>query len=386
MTRPLRLVACTLVLALPLVAAAGCGAAKQKTVREEFTAAQAHLADSKAASFTLKLSDAQGNLAKLMTKQGDTPPALVQALLKGSVTYTADPAGDATFKAARAGSADPTDLKAAFQKVNLGFVVRDDKAELVEIRLVAGNLYAHVNLDEIGALAKAGGVDDFDAMLEENIAGKDARLNQGLADVRAGKWLTLPLATYLTQLQDLARTLAPGATPDPSKKYDFSGFGKKAFDAIKPYVKVTDANNSSADRVLDVKVQARPALKALLAVLKAEKDLPFGTLFAAVDTAEIDKNVKAGEAKGTITLHDSHLSKVSVDLESLRQLANDPGEDSFAAVNVVMEIDDSADQVSAPKNVSSLDLGALIEKLISGFFGAGMTGTMSQSTMGYAIG
>ena len=146
---------------------------------------------------------------------------------------------------------------------------------------------------------------------------------------------------------------------------------------MKPYVKVTDANDSSKDRVLDVKVQAAPALKALLAVLKAEKDLHFASMLADVSPAEIDKNVKGGEARGTIKLHDSHLTQVAVDLESLRQLSTDPGTDSFAGVQVVVDVDDSADQLSAPTDLSSLDLGALLDDFLKSF-----TAPMSSSFSG----
>ena len=381
MNRSLRLTAGTLVLALPLAAAAGCGAEKKKTIRQEFTAAQTHLGDSKAAAFTLSFDDSKGNFAKLLTSDGEAPEALVTAMLKGSITYIADPAGDATLRSVQAEAANPTDLKASLSKVNLAFVVRDDKADLAEIRLVAGDLYAHVNLDEVKVLAKAGGVDDLDAMLDENIGSADPRLASALKDVRAGKWLKLPLSTYLDKLQELAGSIVPGLPEQgTSKSYDFSGFGKKAYDAVKPYVKVTDANDDSKDRVLDVKVKARPALTALLGVLKAEKDLPFASLLGEVDAAEINDNVRDGEATGTISLRDSHLTEVAVDLESIRQLSTDPGTDSFAGVKVVVGIDDSAEAVAVPTEVSTVDLGAMIEEFL-GAFTEQMSGV---SSMGYS--
>jgi hypothetical protein len=366
--RSLRLTAGTLVLALPLVAAAGCGAEKKKTIRQEFTAAQKHLGDSKAAAFTLSFDDSKGNLAKLMNEDGEAPPALVSALLKGSITYVTDAAGDATLRSVQAEAANPTDLKASLSKVNVAFVVRDDKADVAEIRLVAGDLYAHVNYTEVKALAKAGGVDDLDAMLDENLGDADPRLATALNDVRAGKWLKLPLAKYLDQLQELAGSIAPGlGGTDTSKQYDFAGIGKKAYDAVKPYVKVTDANDSSKDRVLDVKVQARPALTALLGVLKAEKDFPLAAMLGEIKTSDITENIRDGEASGTIKLHESHLTEVAIDVESIRQLSTDPGTDSFEGVKVVLGIDDSADEVSAPTELSSVDLGAMIDEFLGSF-------------------
>ena len=62
MNRTPRLLAGTLVLALPLAAAAGCGAEKKKTVRQEFAAAQDHLGDSKSAAFTLKFVEGNATL------------------------------------------------------------------------------------------------------------------------------------------------------------------------------------------------------------------------------------------------------------------------------------------------------------------------------------
>lgn len=380
MTRSLRLLAGTLVLALPLAAAAGCGAEKKKTVKQEFAAAQSYLEDSKAASFTLRFDDAKGNFAKAINKNGHATPVLVTALLKGSITYVADPAGDATLKSVQGHGANPADLKAALNKVNLAFVVRDDKADLVELRLVAGDLYAHVNLTEIGVLAKAGGVNDFDKTLDENLGSMDPRFAQGLKDVRAGKWLKLPLAKYLDQLQQLAGGITGITPPTPKagKSYDLNGLGKRVYAAVKPYVKVTDANDSSKDRVLDVRVQAAPALKALLATLKAEKSLPFASVLGQVSPAEIDKKVKGGEARGTITLHNSHLRQVAVDLDSLRQLSTSPGQDSFAGVKVVVDVNDAADQLSAPTDLSSLDLGSVLDDFLKSFTGSAM-GSASSS-------
>jgi hypothetical protein len=199
--------------------------------------------------------------------------------------------------------------------------------------------------------------------------------------VRAGKWLKLPLAKYLDQLKDLAGTFS-GITPPssaPGKSYDVSGLFDKAYAAVKPYVKVTDANDSSKDRVLDVKVQAAPALKALLGVLKAEKGLPFAGMLANVSPSEIDKGIKGGEARGTITLHESHLTQVAVDLESLRQLSTSPGTDSFAGVKVLVDVDDSADQLTAPTDLSSLDLGSILDDFLKSFTGSAMSGASSYS-------
>jgi hypothetical protein len=358
----LRLAAGTVALALPLAAAAGCGAEKRKTIKAEFASAASNLEGSKAASFTLRLDDAQGNLAKLAKKSDGAPPAaVVDALLKGSITYIVDPVGDATFKSATA-TKGAADLKSALNKVNLAFVVRDGVADVAELRLVAGDLYAHVNLTEIGRLATLGGAKDFNSSLDDAVTSMDPRFAQGLADVRAGKWLKLPLSKYLDQLQGLAGSMAPQlGGSSTGKKYDFNALGKRAYAAVKPYVKVTDANDSSSDRVLDVNVQVRPALKALLALLQSEKGLPFAGMLGSVMPSEIDKNVTDGIAHGTITLKSSHLRQVAVDIESIRTLSTDPGTDTVAGARVVVDINDDAAALTAPTDVSSFDIGQIID-------------------------
>jgi len=371
----LRLAAGTLAAVLPLAAVAACGTEKKKTVAQEFATAQEHLGDAKAASFTLRLDDAQGNLAKLAAKEGDVPKPVLDALIGGSITYVADAAGDAALRSVASGTTDPNDVAGALKKSNLAFVIKDDKAEVVEIRLVEGVLFAHVNLAEVGRLAEAGGAEDFDASLDEALAGMDPRFAQALKDVRAGKWLKLDLAPLVDDLKGLAESVVPGGVPTASASpYDASALGRKAWEAVKPHVTATDANDDSADRVIDVRVKARPALKALLGVLKAEKDLPFASILGGVAPADLDEHVADGEAKGQIRLADSHLKQVSLDLESLRLLSKEPGTDSLAGVTVVVDVDDQADELRAPEEVSAIDFGALLQELIGSFFG-----TMSDS-------
>jgi hypothetical protein len=369
--RHLRLAAGTLALALPLAGAAACGADKKKTVKQEFASAEAHLKDSKAASFTLRLDDSKGALAGLAAKESDAPPkAVLDALFKGSVTYVVDPVGDATLKSVQSQGVSSEQLKKQLSSVNASFVIRDDKTEVAELRVVAGDLYLKVDLSEIGRLAKQVGVDDFDAQLDSAAAEMGPEFRTLVADARAGKYLKLPLANYLDQLQELAGAVP---SPVPSTADDLGKLGSSLYGAIKPYVKVTDANDSSDERVLDVKVQVRPALKAALQVLKAEKSLPFlGPILGQADPAEIDRNVSNGEAHGTITLKKGHLTQFAVDLESLRLLdpAEKAGEDSLAGSRIVVDVDDDAEQVAVPTNVSSFDVGKLIDQFMQAFTGA----------------
>ena len=393
-----RLAAGTLVLALPLVAAAGCGVEKRRTVTAEFASAQSNLARSRAVSFTVRLDDSKGSIKRLATKDKSTPKGLVDAALPGSVTYTVDPASNATLASlgsgACAGKATATDLAAAIKKVNLALVVRDAHAAVAELRLVGGVLYAHVDLTEIGAVAKDSGVKDFDAKLDDAISSADPAYAKGLADVKAGQWISLPLSKYLTKFQDLAKGFSglgaggatdaptsPTAPTAPTTRTDCKALSKVGTDvlgAIKPYVKVTDANDSSSNRVLDIKVKARPALKAALAVLQAAKGLPFAGLLKSVEPKAVDDAVADGTAHGTITLNDGHLTQATIDLESLRTLATDPGKDSFVGSSIVLDVNDKADEVAVPGNVSTFDVGALIDSSLRGLTGIGLPSGTSE--------
>jgi hypothetical protein len=375
-----RLAAGTLVLALPLAAAAGCGTEKKRTIKAEFAAASTNLQDARAAAFTLRFNDPNGTVAKLASQDGSTPPELMTSLLKGSITYVVDPASDKRLKDLQNAAGTPgATLSEQLKDVNFAFIVRDDRSALGELRVVGGVLYAHVDLTAIGRLAAAGGVDDFDATLDEAAASGPPELGTALADVRAGKWIKLDLSKYIEQFKELADELTPGLgggagdTPDAAA---LSDLGKRLFGAVKPYVTVTDANDSSADRVLDVKVQARPALKAALKILQTTKSLPFAEALVDVDPTVIDDNVLDGPATGTITLKSGHLSQFTVDIESIRKLAKDPGKDSVAGAEVIVDIDDRADEVAVPDNVSSFDVGALLDQLLQGFsegVGAGVS-------------
>ncbi len=379
-SRSVRLAAGTLALALPLAAAAGCGAEKKRTIKAELASAQTNLESSRAASFTLRVADAKGNLKAAATKDGDLADALADALVGASVTYTVDPVGSTTLK--QAGGAGIGDATAMLKKTNLAFVIRDDKTVLGEIRIVAGVLYLTVDLGEIGRLAKENGTTDFDAQLDSFVADGPPEAAALVRDLRAGKWISLDAGKYVDQLTQLGEGfLGASASPAP---FDSKALGADLFAAVKPYVKVTDANDSAKDRVLDVTVQARPAIKAALKVLTASKDVPLaGDLFGSITPADVDKFVANGLAKGQITLKDGHLTKVSVDLESIRRLATDPGTTNLAGVSAVLEVDDSADEVTAPTDLSSVKVDDLLQQLFDGFSNAGAaTGTASYGLEG----
>ena len=359
--RPTRLVAGTLVLALPVVAAAGCGVTKKRTIKQELVAARTHLADSQAASFTLRIGDAKGSLAALAAEDGELSPDAVKDLLGGSITYTFDAESGRKLESLDP-SASAADLRSALKNVHFALAVKDAKATIAEIRLVDSALFARVNLDEIDWIAKQGGSEGVGSSVDDFIDSAPEQYQPALRDARAGLWLKLPLAGYVDKLKDLASSIP---TPEPHAEKGLQQTGTDLFAAMRPFVKVTDASNSSSKRVLNVDVEARPALKAVLGVLKAAKGLPFGDVLTGVTSADIDREVAPGKAHGTVTLSDGHLTQVTVDMESIRALDPHKGSTTLAGSSVILDVDDSAARVTAPtENVSEVDVKALIDDLV----------------------
>ncbi len=376
-----RFAAGTLVLALPLAAAAGCGAAKKRTIKQELAAAQKNLLDSDATSITLRLDDAKGNLAKEASKSGDVSTADAKDLLTSSVTFTFDGKSASTIRGIDA-KASESDLKKALADVHLAVSVKSSSGTLGEIRLVDSTLFARIDVAHIDKTVGKASKADFSSGFDDFIDGAPAEYQAALKDVKAGKWLKLPLTSYVGKLQDSLKDLPSDATASSD---DLTRTGKDLFAAIKPFIKVTDANDDPDNRKLNVDIEARPAVKAGLGVLKTAKGLPFGDARNDGTQAAGDDHHAAGHAPGPITLSDGHLKQVTVDIDSIRKL--DPNADKaldLAGSSVVLDIDDSADQVKAPtSDVSDADVKALIDDLFSQFtesFGA--SASMSSSYSG----
>lgn len=370
---PRRVAAGALVLLLPLAAAAGCGVEKRRTVGAELASARANLGSSGAASFTLHLTDGKGRLAAALSKGSDgASKAVAQAVLGGGITVTLDPAGSLMLQQLGASQGtSAADVTAALKKVNFSLAVKDSRSVLAELRLVGGVLYAYADLDEISRVARDAGATGVDDGI--TAATKDPNFGPLVKDVRAGKWVTLDVTPYLKQFSDLAKSLGaqPGA-PAPGSKVDAGKLGKDLLAAVRPYVKVTDANDSSSDRVLDVRVQLRPAVKAALATLKATQGIPGLSQLLTVGDAAVDRALSEGTVDGQIRLAGGHLRQLSLDLDSVRKAAAHPGSTDLAGGKVIVDVDDSADPVTAPTDVSSFDVGAVLQQFLSVGLGAGM--------------
>ena len=287
-------------------------------------------------------------------------------LLGASVTVTVDAAGKDKLGDLQVDEqADAAELEQELEDVSLGIAVKDAQQTLAELRLVGGTLYARVGVAEIERLTDAeGSYDDAVADAPENA-------QPALADLGDGKWLTLPLEDYVDDLKDAA-----AAVPTPTASVDPEGLQDDLLTALKPHVSLTDANDDSDNRVLNLDVDARPAVKALLAVLQDHEELPFAGFLTEVTPADVDKGLAAGKAHATLTLSDGHLRQVALDVDSVRRLDPEAGTTDLSGSAVVLDLDDSADEVQAPtEDVSDVDVQQVVEDLFHDLF-AGFQGQL----------
>lgn len=366
-----RLTAGIALVALPLGAAVGCGtaaSAKKDSVQSTLQKASDNLRASGSTSVVIHLADAAGNLRKAVTS-GPNPAAPQQAdlLLGGSVSFTVDPAAGKTLGDLQHG--DPA-MPAADQLklVNISMAVQADGGPVAQLRLVGGDLYVNVSIDKISDVAKkSGSTTDLAGQLDTLAAQAPAQLKPVITDVKAGKWLKLPLAPYAAQLKALQQK-SPA-----SPSLDSQQLGMNLLAAVRPYVAVSDASTSGDTRVLDVKVQAKQALKAVLAsVQQLEPTLPGVPGLTKLDTASIDK-LGDGTADGQVTIKNDHLTKITLDLGSAAKLAPagaTPAPD-LKGGTLTIDVDDSAAAVTAPSDVSPVDVGSLVQGALSGLTSLG---------------
>ena len=348
-----RTLAAGVALVLPLAAVAGCNAAvtaKKETIRVSLEKAAANLAGSRSASFVVRFDDPRGTLRKA---------APADLLNGGTVSFTIDPTGNKTLRDLQ--NADPK--MPAAEKLNLANIeltVDADGGPVSQIRLVNGTVYVRADINRVSRLArKAGTGTDPAAALDAFGGPNKARLKPLITDIRSGRWIRLPLAPYAGLLDGLAAQNKTGTPPVDGQK-----LGADLIAAVQPYITVTDAAVTGTDRILDVKVQAKPALKAVLDQLRSldlalpGKDQP--------DTTAVDR-LKDGTVDGQVVLTGDHLRRFSFDLGSVARLvpAGKPRVPDLTGAAVVVDVNDAAAEVKAPTDVSPVDVGALLTSAVS---------------------
>ena len=377
-----RLTAGVALVALPLGATAACGGSPSSDAgatpssssagqaggsspEQALQKASDNLGASESMQVSLRLEDPQGSLKRAATSGTDAgTPEQADLLLGGSLTFVVDPADGKTLREVQTAGADLSPAE-QLRLTNIAFSVRADGGDLFQVRLVQGDLYANVGLDAVADVARQGGsTEDVAAQIEQFEAQAPPELQPLVADVRAGKWVKVPLAPYVDQLAALGGQAQPSPSVDPQK------VGTDLLNAIRPFITVEDESQDGGERVLDVKVQAKQALKAAVETLKA-----MGPALPGLGTADLSQLDQLGDGTvdGTVVLEDDHLTRVSVDLASAAALAPAGGEPTpdLAGGLVTMDVDDSADEVQVPTDVSSFDVTPLLQQAFAGLMGGG---------------
>ena len=354
---PRRVPAVALVLAL---GAAGCGSVEQaqrRTVEAELQSASTFLLDSRAVSVRIGLTDPTGTArAALTTGEDPAPAALADVLLGGSMSFTIDPTGERTVRDLQA--MDPrTPAAEVFEAMSLALTVEADGGPVAQLRLVDGDVYAAVDLDRVAGIAEKGGEQDAADLVEGLAQAAPPELAPLVEDVQAGEWVRLSLTPYAGALDELSAE----APPTPSDR-----LAGDLLAAVRPFVTVTDAAGDAGERVLDVQVQAKKAVEALVQTFSR-----LAGPAAGVDPLPADAldGLGDGTAAGRITLQDGHLGTVALDLGSVVRLATTPGAPDLTGSTLTVAVDDTADEVVAPSPVSDVDVAELAESALGGLLG-----------------
>lgn len=361
-----RTAAVVLSVLVPLGAVSACGAQKRATIEQEFQSAGDAFSASRSLSFALSLRDDDGNLSKAATKGKDgLPQAIAGDVLGARIAVVLDPAGDRTFADLQKLSGTP--VKEQVKAFNAAIAVEVAGGPLVELRLVDGTAYGRVDFGKVDDLAVKAGKGKPSAALDD----APAELAPAARDLRAGRWLALPLDAVVEQFAGLVPT--PSATPS----IDPEVLGGNLLAAVRPFVTVTDAGGDRGERVLDVRVRVREAVKALLPVLAKQPGI--GDLLPDGTSGKVDKAVGTGEATGKVVLKAGRLTKVELDLESVVALDTNNTVDPLTGGFLVLDVDDSADEVRKPSDVSDVDVAGLFKSFFGvalGSFGASGSGAV----------
>lgn len=354
------------------IAVAGCGAAG--SLRADNAHAKSSLQAAKSLSVTLGFSDPDGKLAKAI-RSGDstTTQAQAAAVIGATISFTVSANGGRTLFA----KGDPNQpLSHQVKQSNFDLTVSGLGGKLAEIRLVDGILYATSDIAAVKKAADLGGP-GAGAQVDAFLTSVPPQLKQGADDLKAGKWLKVPIATYVEQLQKLAKA-GGGAAPDPAKARGYAKLGKDLQAAIKPNIGLTDLGATGDSRNVSIDIKVKQALTAVLGVLSSDA-ATLGLPAGLIPKGDALEDVSDKTLSATLTITRGHYTKLSVPFAGLAGLDAHPSTSvpPFGSSAIVLQLDDSAAPVIAPTNVSSFDIGALIDQFVSQFGGVGAAASLN---------
>ena len=369
-----RATTCLLALAVGgSIAVAGCGATG--SLRADNAHAMSSFKAATSLSVTLGLSDPDGKLAKaVQSGDGSTTAAQAAVLIGGTISFTVSANGGRELFAK--GAADQP-LDQQVKQSNFDLTVNGLGGKLVEIRLVDGILYAASDIAAVKKAADLGGP-GAGARVDEFLNSVPPQLKQGADDLRAGKWLKVPIATYVEQVHKPAKA-AGGGAPDPAKTRGYAKLGKDLQAAITPNIGLTILGATGDTRNVSIDIKVKQALTAVLGVLDTDA-ATFGLPPGLLPKGDALKDVSDKTLSATLTITRGHYTKIAVPFAGLAALDAhlSSAVPPLGKSAIVLQLDDSAGPVSAPTNVSSFDIASLLDQFIQRFSGVGATASLTS--------
>ena len=342
-----------------LAAAVGLSACGGQSLQAQSDAAKANLADATSVAVTVRLDDPDGGLSTLATQDGTMSASQAKALLGGSFTVQSASTDGKPVFASRPSAGAP-----ALDQSNIRFVVRSGNGTLGELRTVGGVVYLSLGTDEIQRLATEAGA----GSVRDQLTGAPEAFVQAYDDLAAGKWLSFDVKPYVEQLTSLGESLTGGASPAPVDPQLYQDL----VDSIQPHVGIRDLGQSGSTRDIEVTVQLKRALTSALDVLSAGGG-PLASVKGLVDVDAL--GLSDATVKATLTVEGEHFTAFRLPLAQLVELSTDASADDRAQAAklgdaaLVVEIDDNPGAVTAPTDLSSLDLNGLLDDTLAGFGG-----------------
>lgn len=347
---------------------AACGGANAKVSAHN---AAENLKNSKTASFTLHLSDPNGELAKSATSASDKKTAKI--LGDSALRITVDPPGNTTMGQITSKTGGNTkDVAAALKAsgaVEIAYV--HSGKDVVDFRMVDGVDYAKIDPAQYQAISGS-------PLPLDQLAGPGAppALTNVVDGIKAGKWLSLDLADVYSRakkqgLLDKITQAQKGSTNsiDPEKA---RALGNDMLGVVKANTVTTQG--AGANKTVDVKVsiKAKAALLGAIDVLaKPEYKSLLGAggklTSTALTSARTQINMLPdGPVTGTVTTKDDHVTKVAVNLASIAALSKDAqAKKDITTSQLVLDVNDSAPAVQSPASNHVVQLDQLVDTALA---------------------
>jgi hypothetical protein len=380
--------------AVGVLALTGCGVLKANALKADNAAALSHLTRSRALSLTWRLDDPDGSLTKAATHTKKDPLTAGQAaaLLGGSVTVTVSRNSPGSlFDGYQLTGAAHTKPSVYLKQVNLEVITRMRAGVLSDVRLAGGTLYFRTDwaaMRQVAELDHPGGAAEMDRAFSASSAGDMPELSRMTRDLRAGKWLRVPLGTFLDQLSDSTDdqdSQPRAARPSAAELRKLLDLVKAS---VKPHVTWTDLNHSGAVRTVGVDVRPKEAAAAAWTALFAHRAaFPFMHGVTAYDPKHL-ADLSNAVVHGALTIDHGHYTRLRLPFGDLLALKahpapTDPKPAELGKSAVLLDIADAAAPVVAPaeRDISSVNVATLIEGFMTSI-GEAFQGTVARNGLG----